>query len=461
LNLDEIDELPERLARFHHNYCASMRTSTRDTSHYGLDYISGLLRMKTKRNINNIARTAGVPEQNMQQFISDSPWSGYDLISVLQQDITMHPHFQEESVLIIDESAVEKAGEHSAGAGRQYNGRLGKVEMSQVGVFLSLVKGGYHNWLDGELYFPQKWFTDAFAAKRKRIGMPKERTFATKLELALRMTKRASENDVSFCAVDCDTLYGRSGHFRDELDQEEFEYYADVPRNTQVYLERPHVFYPLTKRGTPSKNYEVIGVPYTVAQVQLHTATTWEKISLRPNERGILHANFARRRVWTVRDDGTLRPEWLLIRQARRKTTFSLSNASQDTPLLAMAQRKSQRYFIERSNQDAKSEFGWDEFQAIKYRAWEHHLALTIMAKWFITETRLDWARKYEQDPDLLEKYETDVLPALSVANVRELLQATMPLPQLSTQQAAELVIKHLDNRTRSRNSRLRKALSP
>ena len=67
---------------------------------------------------------------------------------------------------------------------------------------------------------------------------------------------------------------------------------------------------------------------------------------------------------------------------------------------------------------------------------------------------------EYARDPELLEKYETDVLPALSVSNVRELLRATMPLPQLSPPEAAELVIKHLDNRTRSRQSRLRKALS-
>ncbi len=416
--------------------------------------------MKTKRNINNIARMVGVPEQNMQQFISDSPWSGYDLISVLQQDITMHPHFQEESVLIIDESANEKAGEHSAGAGRQHNGRLGKIEMSQVGVFLSLTKDGYHNWIDGELYFPEKWFTDEYADKRKQIGMPENRVFATKLELALQMVKRTHENGVSFSAVDCDTLYGRSGEFRDALDQDGFQYYADVPSNTRVYLEPPQIVYPLTERGIPSKNHEVIGLPYTVEEVQAHEEIEWEKITLRPNERGLLRAKFARFRVWTVRDDGSLRQEWLLIRQAKKKTTFSLSNAPEDIPLLTMAQRKSQRYFIERSNQDAKSEFGWDEFQAIKYKAWEHHLALTIMANWFITETRLDWAQKYERDPDLLEKYETDVLPALSVANVRELLRATMPLPQLSPQQAAELIVKHLDNRTRSRKSRLRKALS-
>ena len=89
----------------------------------------------------------------MQQFISDSPWSGSDLISVLQQDISAHPHFREGAVLLADESAEEKAGEHSAGAGRQHNGRLGKVEMSQVGVFLSLVKEGYRTWID-TLVFP-------------------------------------------------------------------------------------------------------------------------------------------------------------------------------------------------------------------------------------------------------------------------------------------------------------------
>lgn len=438
-----------------------MRTCTRDTSQYGLDYISGLLRMKTKRNINNIARTVDVPEQNMQQFISDSSWSGYDLIAVLQQDITMHPHFQAESVLIIDESADEKAGEHSAGSGRQHNGRLGKIEMSQVGVFLSLTNNGYHNWIDGELYFPKKWFNDDYASKRKRIGMPENRAFATKLELALQMVKRAYENGVSFCALDCDTLYGRSGELRDAFDQEGFEYYADVPNNTQVYLAPPQIIYPLTKRGIPAKNHEVIGVPFTVEEMQTHAEIEWQQIILRPNERGMLRANFARFPVWTVRDDGSLRQEWLLIRQAKKKTTYSLSNAGENLPLLTMAQRKSQRYFIERSNQDAKSEFGWDEFQAIKYKAWVHHLALTIMANWFITETRLEWAQKYERDPGLLEKYEIDVLPALSVANVRELLRATMPLPQLSPQQAADLVVKHLDNRTRSRKSRLKKALSP
>lgn len=52
-----------------------------------------------------------------------------------------------------------------------------------------------------------------------------------------------------------------------------------------------------------------------------------------------------------------------------------------------------------------------------------------------------------------------EVLPLLSVSNVRELLRAAMPLPQLSPLEAADLVIEHLINRTRSRKSRLQRQL--
>jgi len=47
-------------------------------------------------------------------------------------------------------------------------------------------------------------------------------------------------------------------------------------------------------------------------------------------------------------------------------------------------------------------------------------------------------------------------LPALSTANVREILRAVMPLPQLSPEKAQAQVIKHLVNRSRSTASRLR-----
>jgi SRSO17 transposase len=198
----------------------------------------------------------------------------------------------------------------------------------------------------------------------------------------------------------------------------------------------------------------IVGKSYEVQDIQQQLQ--WQTLRLRSNERGYLQAEFGRCRIWVVY--GTMpRQEWLLIRKDPGQVTYVLSNAPENISLEIMAWRKTHRYLIERSNQDSKSEIGWDEFQARKYQAWVHQLALTILASWFVAETRLDWMERFKQDPVLLAKYEVEVLPQLSVRNVRELLRAAMPLPQLSPEEAAELVACHLVNRTRSRKSRLKK----
>lgn len=133
-----------------------------------------------------------------------------------------------------------------------------------------------------------------------------------------------------------------------------------------------------------------------------------------------------------------------------------MSNAPPDTPLLRLAEGSCSRYFVERSIQDAKDENGWDEFQAQKYLAWEHHTALTACALWFIAQTKLAWAQEVARDPYLVQQLEVEVLPALSTANVRELLKAVMPLPQLSPDEARQQVAYHLVNRARSTTSRQR-----
>jgi SRSO17 transposase len=457
LPLGEIRQLGQRLKRFYDRFRSCMRSQTRDTSEYGLQYVSGLLRMETGRTMANIGRKTDIPKQNVHHFMSNSPWSGPTLITAIQDNVKQHPAFQSGAMLILDESAEEKAGDHSAGAARQHNGRLGKVEMSQVGVFLSLATPRAHTWIDGELYIPRHWFDEAHARRCEKAGIPKNRVFQTKPELGWRMIQRAVANQVSFEAVIMDDLYGRNNVLRKRLDQAGIEYYGDVPANTTVYLDQPQIIYPKTKRGKRSKRPQVVAQQrYEARQLLHHPDLQWKTITLRPNERGMLVAQFGRCRVWTVH--GThCRQEWLLVRRSGPRITYVLSNASQEMPLETMAWRKSHRYFIERDNQDAKSEMGWDEFQAIKYQAWEHQLALTILASWFIADTRFDWMERFERDPALLRQHEVDVLPMLSVGNVRELLRAAMPLPQLSTQEAAALVVEHLVNRTRSRRSRLRK----
>lgn len=434
-----------------------MRTKTRDTSEYGYHYVSGLLRMETHRNITAIGRNTGVSGQNMQHFVSNSTWSGMALIGEVQSEVRYHPEFEKEAIVVFDESAEVKAGQVAAGAGRQYNGRLGKVENSQVGVFASLVTPRVNLWIDGELFLPEHWFETAYAEQRARAGVPKDRVFQTKPELAWTIMQRLVANGIPFKAVAMDDLYGRNQVLRTHLYEAGIEYYGDVPATTVVYRDKPQVTY--EKTGRKGRTSRVITAKQRYKVSDLATSADLERatLTLRPNERGMLCAEFARCRVWVLYGD-TPRQEWLLIRRTGKQTTYVLSNASPDASLTTMAWRKSHRYFIERSNQDAKSELGWDEFQATKYQAWQHQLALTILASWFIADTRLSWMAQFSRDPDLLTQYETDVLPLLSVANVRTLLRATMPLPQLTKDQAIDLVIEHLVNRTLSRRSRLAKS---
>lgn len=460
--MEAVEDLGNRLERFWRYYGQKARTKTRDTRAYGLSYVKGLLRMKTGRNMAEIAREAGVSEQNMRHFISNSTWSGSEMIEQIQQAVSERAEL-EGGVLIVDESADVKYGESSAGSSRQHNGRLGKVEQSQVGVYLSYAKESIWTLIDGELFLPERWFSKSYATRRNKAEIPSERSvFQTKIELGWEMIKRVQARGLPFVAVAFDSLYGRSFWLREQCDQAGIEYYADIPANQVLYLEYPVLEFELNKRGKPNKKFQVVGQEaFKASELAQVPETQWETLNLRPTERGMLSADFASVCVWVISTDGLIRQETLLIKRETKEMRYSLTNAPSATPLLTLAQRKCQRYFVERSLQDAKSELGMDEFRAIKYRAWQHHLALTILASWFIAETRLDWQEEHPRDQSLLDDYETDVLPALSMSNIRDMLRATLPLRHLSPLEATNLVVKHLDNRTRSRRSRLRKHSGP
>lgn len=183
LSPSAIKRLGERLYQFWERYAECFTTQTRNTSFYALDYLSGLLRMMKERNFTNIAHTAGAAPQNMHHFMTNSPWQAQEVLLQLRKEVRQTLSFATGGVLILDESADEKAQEKTAGAGRQYNGRLGKIEMSQVGTFLAYAQSGLWRWIDGELFLPEFWFTEAMAKERHRLGIPPERKFATKIEL--------------------------------------------------------------------------------------------------------------------------------------------------------------------------------------------------------------------------------------------------------------------------------------
>jgi len=162
LSDEAIANLGDRLRDFWSRYRSCFKTKTRDPSEHAWTYLRGLLGMDTDRNFANIARRVIDPDadgQNLQQFMSDSSWLTQAAIQQVQREIAATPELRTGGVLLLDESPTEKAGPKSAGAGRQHNGRLGKIEMSQVGTFLAFSKGVIWTWVDGELFVPEHWFT--------------------------------------------------------------------------------------------------------------------------------------------------------------------------------------------------------------------------------------------------------------------------------------------------------------
>lgn len=486
-----VEQVAERLRDVWSRYRHCFATQTRDGSETAWTYLRGLLTMDQERTFANIARRVQEPAadgQQIQHFMSASPWSAQAVVEQVQAEVARHADVRAGNVLILDESADEKAGEQSVGAGRQYNGRLGKVEVSQVGTFLALAneERRFWTWIDGELFLPERWFAPERAKQRRRLGIPSERQFATKIELGWRMIQRVRAAGVPFEVVLCDELYGRSQWLRAELDAADLLYLADVPSDTQVYLAPPAFGVPVKASETNGRAFTLPRVldntaPLPVDQVATLPDTHFTVVPVREAERGVLADAFAARRIWTVRQ-GRLASEWLVIRrhrgpqrgetggtgetggaggtQTKRKVSYALSNAPAETPLARLAELKCRRYGIECANREAKSDLGWDDFRAQKYRAWEHHLALTILAAWFVAQTKLDWARHYPPDPALARQLGVARLPVLSVANVRELLKASLPLPQLTPDQAQHLVVRHLVGRARSTASRRRRQRS-
>jgi hypothetical protein len=219
-------------------------------------------------------------------------------------------------------------------------------------------------------------------------------------------------------------------------------YALDVPSNTLGSLS------PRAKKRFPLINLAV------------RHKTRWRRVKVRSAERGMLMADFAVERVWTPNQANQLECLWLVIRRdLDGRLSFTLLNDPPDTAPEPLIEASCQRHFVECVFEEAKSDLGWDDFCAQKYLAWEHHTALTAAALWFIAQVKLDWKQHYQRDPSLNEIFELEVLPALSTANVREFLQAILPLPKLGVEQARRLVAKHFLGRSRSTRSRLKKQL--
>jgi SRSO17 transposase len=173
--------------------------------------------------------------------------------------------------------------------------------------------------------------------------------------------------------------------------------------------------------------------------------------------------------VWTLREeerqDGNGQPFtglrsvkelFVIRREASAKVSYSLTNAPLSLGKHTLARWKTDRYVVERTIQDAKSEAGWDDLSSPKYRAYMHTLAIDALAIWFVARTKLKMRRQQVSPDEAMETLGVHRLPDISFANVRALLRTVFPLKTLTKETAIEFVTTQLVGRTKSTRSRLK-----
>lgn len=176
----------------------------------------------------------GADDQALQYMLTESQWDSKAVMDQVAQEANQLLG-GDESCLLLDESGFEKKGEHSVGVARQWNGRLGKVDNCQVGVFAALGRGTRATLIDYRLYLPEKWCEEA--SRCKNAGIPEAfHLFKTKSELALDMVRYQRQQGIQFAWVGADGGYGKEPAFLSGLDDMNEIFVVDVHKDQLIYL---------------------------------------------------------------------------------------------------------------------------------------------------------------------------------------------------------------------------------
>lgn len=377
------DMLP-RLERFVEPFAALLATP--EQGEHLHEYVSGLVSNVKRKSVELIAYHHDQDRQPLQKFIGQIPWDHQPHLTELARQVGAEIGAAA-GVIVFDPSGFAKKGTESVGVQRQWCGRLGKVENSQVGVYMGYVSPVDHALVDVRLYLPAEWAKDK--KRRKKCGVPTEVRFQTRQELALDMLG-AHGPLLPHAWIAGDDEMGRSSKFRGALRALNERYLLAVPSNTLIRdceVEPP----PYRGHGQRPK------VPFT--RVDRWTAAlpegAWQTIEVRPGDKGPLVVQMVKRRVLAKTERRRVGPEEMLVvtREQQADGTFKhdyhLSNAAVETPLGEFGRVSKAEHRIEEGLKRAKSEAGLAEYQVRTWEGWHHHQTLSLLATWFLTqETR-------------------------------------------------------------------------
>ena len=385
--------LAGRLFSFINNYSDLFKVLRHDVSAQANCYIAGLMMKASRKNMERMVEY--VPEsdyQSQQQFLSDSPWNHTRVLNRIAQD-TNKILGGSDSVFIIDESCFEKKGVKSVGVDRQWNGRLGKVDNSQVGVYAGISDGKGCGLVNVRLFLPESWTSDPSRCDEAKIPQDKRQAH-TKIDLAQQMIEDALEQKLDFGWVALDALYGSSPQLLRYIDEHAKKFVADVRSNQHIYATMPKPYLPrrsknkgrkYTQRQVREKSLEISDFFDSVEPKQ------WKTVKVREGVKGTIIVSAVRKRVW-LWDGKQKQPRcwWAVcyIDADKGEPKYFLSNASERTSLALLVRKHATRYWIERAFQDAKTSTGMADYQARGWVAWHHHMTMVILAQLFMLQER-------------------------------------------------------------------------
>src|SRR6478672_3822858 len=243
---DDVRAAAERLVDFHERFAPLFGKEQAQVHAY--DYVKGLMVCPDRKSVEPIALTVGHGDvSGLQKFINSAPWHYDDVQAELQAvfEDELVPAAADSPVGVvgvIDESAFAKKGVHSAGVARQHNGRLGKEDNCQVGVFLVGVTPEGAALLDHRLYLPKPWCEDTPEARgrREKAHIPDGVTFQPKARIAAELVRNVAVlGQTTLDWVVADEEYGKAGHFHDAMDELGQRYVVEVPVTTTVWTADP------------------------------------------------------------------------------------------------------------------------------------------------------------------------------------------------------------------------------
>ena len=288
---------------------------------------------------------------------------------------------------MLDGSDFPKQGRKSAGVARQYCGRLGKVANCQAGMFLAYVSPLGRALVDKRLYLPESWTKDP--DRCAAAGIPGERPYKSKTELALEMLERAVKLGYFRTGwVAADDAFGMSPSFRDGLATLGMRYVLDVPACFTVWPVEPEWTTPVYRgRGGPPKPRLVGGQRRTMEQRSEELPEdAWREITVAQGSQGPRSYLFIAQRV---RPSSKRKPggiHWAICRRNLdgSEPRYYLSNAPEDTPLETLAYVGGSRWRIETEFETEKSDVGMDEYETRTWAGWHHHIALCLLGGAFL-----------------------------------------------------------------------------